>query len=62
LLIVGAGEEPASWPTIGMFEVGRYPSGVDSCAERLSVALDSSGKTGCPTGKSVGCWASGRAR
>ena len=33
----------ASWPTIGMFEVGRYPSGVDSCAARLSAALDSSG-------------------
>ncbi len=32
----------ASWPTIGMFEVGRYPSGVDSCAERLSAALDGS--------------------
>ena len=33
----------ASWPTIGMIEVGRYPSGVDSRAERLSAALDSSG-------------------
>jgi len=32
----------AGWPTIGIFEVGRYPSGVDACAERLSAALDGS--------------------
>jgi 2-dehydropantoate 2-reductase len=35
----------ASWPTIGIFEVGRYPSGVDARAERLSAALDGSS---CP--------------
>lgn len=35
--------EAASWPTVGILDLGRYPGGVDSTAEALAGALSASG-------------------